>query len=242
MTFDRSALEHGQRRFLQLTLEAMHEIERMEARPGFSACFRIWDYSPHREYRSWLLEMPTDVGHVPQGPIVLERAWDAGADRERLARDLRRRPHLHPTTRVREALVPPAEFAVLRSLASHILFPLLDLREGLTTGPPTQYGIEGFRRDAVRLRSDRVRLEWGADPPPELGAAVAWAQQARALCETCFPDESVSILRSGPSGLCSLCRRGVSTESRGCPLCGVLYHEDCWTYLGRCAIYGCRGA
>jgi hypothetical protein len=238
MTFDRSGLDEAQLRFLRLTLEAIREIERMEARPDFRACFRVWDYSPHGEYRSWLLQTPNEADTEP---IVLEQAWDAAADRERLARDLRRRPHLLPTTRIREASVPRAEFDALRMLASHIEFPYLHLREGHLLLPPAQYGLEGFRRDAVRLRSERVRLEWGGHPPVELKAAVAWARQARALCESCFPDAPVSVVESGPSGTCSLCRRIVTSESRLCPLCGVRYHEECWDYLGRCAVYGCRG-
>ncbi len=241
MTFDRSALATHEQRFLQLTLEAMREIERLGARPGFSPCFRVWDYSPHREYRSWLIQTPMEGGPDPQGPIVLERTWDVVADRERLARNLRRRPSLQPTLSLREAELPRGEFASLRALASHISFPLLGLREAHVATQPAQYGIEGFRRDAARLHSERVRLEWGGNPPAELRAAVAWAQQVRGMCENRFPDERVSILRAGPSGTCSLCRGPVLADPRGCPRCGARYHAECWAYLGRCAIYGCRG-
>jgi hypothetical protein len=44
---------------------------------------------------------------------------------------------------------------------------------------------------------------------------------------------------------CPICSDTTAAGERGdvpCPLCGVLYHPECWEYFGGCAIYGCAGA
>jgi len=65
MTFDRSGTTDLRRRFLELTLLAMRELDRMEARPAFTAWLRVWDYDPHQTYRSWLIQLPTDADSAP---------------------------------------------------------------------------------------------------------------------------------------------------------------------------------
>jgi hypothetical protein len=241
MTFDRSGTTDLQRRFLELTLLAMRELDRMEARPTFAPYFRIWDYDPHRTYRSWLLQIPDDADPLRPAPIVLERTWDAAEDRERLARDLRRRPRLQPTLYIREARLPNEEFSFLRSVGSRISYPRLELRDAHTSLQPTQFGLEGFRKETVQLRSDRIRLEWGGMVQPELKAVAAWAERVRSLCSGCFPDETISILRAGMTGICSLCRQPALKDTQSCPDCRATYHQQCWEYVGRCAIYGCTG-
>lgn len=212
----------------------------MATRSGFRPFLRIWDYDPHGTYRSWLIQVPDDSDLLQAAPLVLERTWDAVHDRERLARDLRRRPRLQPTLCIREARLPQEEFATLRDLGRRIPFPLLSLRDAHTSLQPAQYGIEGMSKDNVRLRSERVRLEWGI-PAIEMRAVAAWAGQLRNLCCGCFPDEHISILRSGPTGTCSLCRRTALEDTASCPVCRAPYHRECWDYVGRCAIYGCGG-
>src|SRR5215204_4647053 len=105
MTFDRSGTTDKQRLLLELSLQAMLELDRMETRPAFAPYFRLWDYDPHQPWRSWLIQVP-DAEPLPSDPLVLERTWDAAEDRERLVRDLRRRPRLQPTLCVREARLP----------------------------------------------------------------------------------------------------------------------------------------
>jgi hypothetical protein len=240
MTFDRSGTTDQARKILELTLEATRELGRMTTRPGFRPFFRIWDHQP-KHYRSWLIQVPDDDVVLQPAPIVLERTWFAAEDCERIERDLRRRPRLQPTLRVREAPLPKEEFAAMRELGKRIPFPLLELRDAHSSRP-SPYGIEGMRKDNVRLRSERVRLEWGGVPDPELKAVVAWAAQVRALCESAFPDADISVVRAGPTGTCSLCRRAALQETTVCPDCKVVYHRECWDYVGRCAIYGCGGA
>jgi hypothetical protein len=165
MTFDRSGTAEPQRRFLELTLLAMQELEKLTARPGFAPVFRIWDYPPHGPYWSWLVQSADRTGERGPAALVLERSWDVAEDRDRLALDLRRRPRLQPRLRVREAELRADEFGFLRTFASRIEIPLIDLRNARSSIQPAQYGIEGFRRDTVRPRSERVRLEWEGRPP-----------------------------------------------------------------------------
>ena len=242
MTFDRSGITDRQRQFLELTLAAMQELDRMKARPAFSPLFRIWDYDPHRTYRSWLIQIPEDDDSPHADSLVLERTWDATADREGLARNLRRRPHLHPTMVVREAVLPKEEFAFLRSAGKRTPYSRLELRDAHTSLQSAQYGIEGFRKDTVSFQPDRIRLEWGGNPPPELKAVAAWAARMRSVCSGCFGDEDISILRAGVTGSCSLCRTPALSEVQACPECRSPYHRECWEYVGRCAIYGCPGS
>ncbi len=241
MTFDRSRTADLQRIFLELTLAAVQELDRMQTRPGFKPYFRLWDYDPLKTFRSWLIQVPDDVDSRPSEPLVLERTWDAVEDRDRLARDLRRRPRLQPTMCVREAKLPGNEFEFLREVGSKIPFPLVELRDTHLSVRPVQFGIEGFRRDTVRLRSERVRLSWGGAPHTSMKAAAAWAERMRSLCCGCFPDQDVSILRTGSTGLCALCRSAALEDNIACPACRGTYHRDCWDYVGHCAVYGCVG-
>lgn len=48
-----------------------------------------------------------------------------------------------------------------------------------------------------------------------------------------------------PSTRCPVCGQSLETASRsllGCPSCRTLHHEECWRYLGGCAVYGCSQA
>lgn len=41
---------------------------------------------------------------------------------------------------------------------------------------------------------------------------------------------------------CAVCAVSVFTvQGRKCPTCGVLYHQDCWDWVGNCSIFGCKG-
>lgn len=39
---------------------------------------------------------------------------------------------------------------------------------------------------------------------------------------------------------CPVCGYAVAETAMSCSRCFVLYHPRCWSYIGRCAIYGCR--
>jgi hypothetical protein len=41
---------------------------------------------------------------------------------------------------------------------------------------------------------------------------------------------------------CAVCSVTVHMAgARACPTCGVLYHRDCWDWIGSCSIFGCAG-
>jgi len=140
---------------------------------------------------------------------------------------------------IREARLPKEEFTFLRSVGARIPYPRLELRDAHTSLQAAQFGIEGFRKETVQLRSDRIRLEWGGTLEPDLKAVAAWAERVRSLCSGCFPDKNISIQLGVLTGICSLCRRPAVEQTCACPECRAPYHQDCWEYLGRCAIYGC---
>lgn len=53
------------------------------------------------------------------------------------------------------------------------------------------------------------------------------------------PAPKVTYEAPHPSARCPVCRTGIQGEVRMCPSCRVLSHEDCWTFQGGCAIFGC---
>lgn len=41
---------------------------------------------------------------------------------------------------------------------------------------------------------------------------------------------------------CAVCSVTVAAMgARVCPTCGVMYHRDCWDWIGTCSIFGCNG-
>lgn len=42
---------------------------------------------------------------------------------------------------------------------------------------------------------------------------------------------------------CAVCAVSViALQGRACPTCGVVYHHDCWDWVGNCSIFGCQGS
>jgi hypothetical protein len=41
------------------------------------------------------------------------------------------------------------------------------------------------------------------------------------------------------SGRCPVCAGDLDGALRPCGSCGARYHDDCWAYLGGCAVFGC---
>lgn len=47
--------------------------------------------------------------------------------------------------------------------------------------------------------------------------------------------------RTGSAARCPVCRTGLEGAVIRCDRCDVPHHEDCWSYLGHCSVYGCAG-
>lgn len=48
---------------------------------------------------------------------------------------------------------------------------------------------------------------------------------------------------TAPASSCPVCATSLGEgETRRCERCDALHHEDCWAYVGRCAIFGCAPA
>ena len=96
-----------------------------------------------------------------------------------------------------------------------------------------------------------VRLDVGS---AGLALSVGRILDGRAALES-FIELAVAALRAargGDSGVvlaavevkrgsdCPVCGNGVD-QGVACPACGTPHHEDCWKYLGACAIFACPG-
>jgi hypothetical protein len=47
--------------------------------------------------------------------------------------------------------------------------------------------------------------------------------------------------RRGEGGACRVCRAPLDDPLVYCSGCRTAHHEECWTYLGKCSLFGCRG-
>ena len=48
-------------------------------------------------------------------------------------------------------------------------------------------------------------------------------------------------LKAAEGGLCPVCGTLLREPLARCERCMTPHHEECWTYMGRCATYACRG-
>lgn len=59
------------------------------------------------------------------------------------------------------------------------------------------------------------------------------------------PPDQLRILGQGSpeAGRCPVCGDGLGGVSSNvyCELCGTGHHPECWSYAGRCSVFGCRG-
>lgn len=70
------------------------------------------------------------------------------------------------------------------------------------------------------LRTGSELIGYMLQPPGESG--IVWVEP-RAL-----------------AGRCPVCSTAIAAPVVVCPRCDVPHHEQCWDYLGRCAVYGCQ--
>jgi hypothetical protein len=65
------------------------------------------------------------------------------------------------------------------------------------------------------------------------------------LIGTLGPVESanIQILETTDSaeGVCQVCSAALHAPTKRCRSCKTPHHADCWTYLGKCSTFGCRG-
>ncbi len=51
----------------------------------------------------------------------------------------------------------------------------------------------------------------------------------------------VLVLSTDRAATCQVCGEEVSFDPVKCDRCGTPHHRDCWSYLGKCAVYACPG-
>ncbi len=72
---------------------------------------------------------------------------------------------------------------------------------------------------------------------------LAFLEQAEALLRllraTAGEGPRLSVRAIREAGACPVCADTLEARPRSCRSCGTRYHEECWSYLGGCAIFGC---
>jgi hypothetical protein len=122
---------------------------------------------------------------------------------------------------------PWAQHLLTSPVRAELRFLRQEKRWYSPNGVTLDLGPAGLRLNAERmLRDDRDSLNRFIE------AAVLILQQARG-----GPGIVVQALSTG--GGCPVCGHEVD-GGHPCPRCRTPHHEDCWTYFGGCAIFGCH--
>jgi hypothetical protein len=54
-------------------------------------------------------------------------------------------------------------------------------------------------------------------------------------------DVELGEVRALSGGLCQVCGAPMAGEIVRCELCRTPHHAECWSYMGRCSTYACKG-
>jgi len=116
-----------------------------------------------------------------------------------------------------------------------------------------QSGLRDILRDLGR-RWPRARIQLAVDrflievesplPPSEVAFMATLVSRVAALGRSTDFSIGVSFLGDvgiGTQGRCPVCGQHFEQTGVACVQCKVPHHPDCWSYWGRCAIFGCRG-
>jgi hypothetical protein len=100
-------------------------------------------------------------------------------------------------------------------------------------------------KSRITLAPDRFLLEVESRITPEVATKAArLVFRLAALSHRSDPSAGVTFLdgvQVSATGRCPVCGQAFELARVHCAQCKVPHHADCWTYWGRCAIFGCRG-
>jgi hypothetical protein len=102
-----------------------------------------------------------------------------------------------------------------------------------------------WSRARIQLAVDRflVEVESGVSPDEAMLLAEI-VHQVAVLGRATDLSAGVTFLDGvgvGLEGRCPVCGQAFEVAGVNCAQCKVPHHTDCWSYWGRCAIFGCRG-
>lgn len=95
-----------------------------------------------------------------------------------------------------------------------------------------------------RLELTRDTLVVGVDQRVEdTGTMLAVLRCAEPFVEALLEMSGAGSIRWGTSssGVCPVCAMSLQEDITRCGRCETPHHADCWRYVGRCSVYGCRG-
>ena len=108
--------------------------------------------------------------------------------------------------------------------------------------------IERFHREvavpvSVSMGTRGIAIQMSAPPRGRRGdSLVRTLLSLISLFDEQVPDGAIRILETRiylRRGQCPICRQRAGDDPVLCTRCGTPHHQDCWTYLGFCGLFGC---
>jgi hypothetical protein len=105
--------------------------------------------------------------------------------------------------------------------------------------------IEGYRKPSIEITRDSLTVKVDqlltreADILAIAGCATAFVGYLLRL----GPEEGIAWLGAGGEdpGLCPVCAAELADGVVQCDKCRTPHHRECWTYVGQCSTYACKG-
>jgi hypothetical protein len=102
-----------------------------------------------------------------------------------------------------------------------------------------------FDSPAVEITRDTlvVRVDGFLFGEPELTDLVKTATDFVGYVKMLGPDEGIAWVVGGEAeaAICPVCTVALAGKVVHCDKCRTPHHEECWTYVGRCSTYACKG-
>lgn len=100
-----------------------------------------------------------------------------------------------------------------------------------------------FTSPAIEITRDVlvVRVEGHQHREADLDALVQTASEFVGYLLRLGPEEGIAWVAEGEAGLCPVCAASMDEGVVHCDRCKTPHHEECWTYVGQCSTYACKG-
>lgn len=100
-----------------------------------------------------------------------------------------------------------------------------------------------FATPAIEITFDTLVVRVGGHQHREedLDALVQTAVDFVGYVLHLAPEEGIAWVSDGKAGLCPVCAAVMTEQVVRCDRCQTPHHAECWTYVGQCSTYACKG-
>jgi hypothetical protein len=102
--------------------------------------------------------------------------------------------------------------------------------------------LESFGLPVLRMTRDMLSIGVAARIE-DIGTLSVLARCAEPFVEALLELGAPAGIQWGVEGkgVCPVCASALEEDVVRCPACRTSHRRECWRYIGRCAVYGCRG-